>query len=43
MNDHDDSSWIGLHIIEEPLKSGAVGDLFSMGASLVILIKDRLW
>src|SRR2546423_15673318 len=42
MDEHDHFPWIGLGIIEEPLKLGALGDLLPTCASLARLKKDRL-
>jgi hypothetical protein len=42
MDEHDHFPWIGLYIIEEPLKLGALGDLLPACAPLIVLKKDRL-
>ncbi|HET9921283.1 MAG TPA: hypothetical protein VFQ30_15665 [Ktedonobacteraceae bacterium] len=42
MDEHDYFPWIGLDIIKEPLKLGALGDLLPTCAALVVLKKGRL-
>src|SRR5260221_3363388 len=42
MDEHDHFPWIGLYIIEEPLKLGALGDLLPACASFIVLKKGRL-
>ena len=42
MNEHEHFPWVGLGIIEEPLKLGALDDLLPACAPLVVLKKEWL-